>query len=51
MTQRNVKKDTSMLKELAIPKIVGIVLGNRAWLDYIDSFKSWSRDWTSNQIS
>jgi len=34
-----------MFKNLTASRIMEIVLGSRAWLAYIDSYKSWSQDW------
>jgi hypothetical protein len=38
-----------MFKNLTASRILEIVLGSRAWLNYIDSFKTWSQDWSKNQ--
>jgi hypothetical protein len=38
-----------MFKNLTASRIMEIVLGSRAWLNYIDSFKTWSKDWAKNQ--
>jgi hypothetical protein len=33
-----------MFKNLTAARILEIILGSRAWLNYMDSFKSWSED-------
>lgn len=38
-----------MFKHLTAAKILEIVLGSRAWLNYMDSYKSWSEDWAQRQ--
>lgn len=38
-----------MFKDLTAAKILEIVLGSRAWLNYMDSYKSWSEDWAKIQ--
>jgi hypothetical protein len=38
-----------MFKNLTAARIIEIVLGSRAWLQYIDSFKSWSEDWATKE--
>ncbi|WP_264983698.1 hypothetical protein [Pseudodesulfovibrio portus] len=40
-----------MFKNLTASRIMEIVLGSRAWLNYIDSFKTWSKDWAKHQDS
>ena len=40
-----------MFKNLTASRILEIILGSRAWLNYIDSFKTWSKDWAGNQDS
>ena len=38
-----------MFKNLTAARILEIILGSRAWLNYMDSFKSWSKDWADKQ--
>ncbi|WP_286181854.1 hypothetical protein [Desulfovibrio sp. Huiquan2017] len=38
-----------MFKDLTAARILEIVLGSRAWLNYMDSYKSWSEDWAKIQ--
>lgn len=40
-----------MFTNLTASRILEIILGSRTWLNYIDSFKTWSQDWTRNQNS
>jgi len=38
-----------MFKNLTAARILEIILGSRAWLNYMESFKSWSEDWAKIQ--
>jgi len=38
-----------MFKNLTAARILEITLGSRAWLNYMDSFKTWSQDWADIQ--
>lgn len=40
-----------MFSNFNASRIMEAILGTRAWLNYIDSWKSWSQDWTRNQNS
>lgn len=40
-----------MFNNLTASKILEIVLGTRAWVNYIDSWKTWSQDWANRQNS
>jgi hypothetical protein len=38
-----------MFKHLTASRIMEIILGSRAWLNYMESFKSWSEDRVEKQ--
>jgi hypothetical protein len=38
-----------MFKDLTASRILEIILGSRAWLHYMESFKSWSEDRADKQ--
>ncbi|WP_277872936.1 hypothetical protein [Pseudodesulfovibrio cashew] len=40
-----------MFSNINITKIMDIIIGRRCWHQYLESWKSWSQDWTGNSNS
>lgn len=40
-----------MVSKLNISRILDLIIGRQCWHPYIDSYKSWAKNWTGNNES
>lgn len=40
-----------MFSKLKITRIMDIIIGRQCWHQYLESWMSWSKDWTGNSNS
>ncbi len=38
-----------MFKNITTSRIMEIILGTKAWVNYIESWKTWSQEWANRQ--